>query len=80
MWSWYFGPKLGDARKVWTKKIEKRVSESAKLLAQARQIKTLALTDIVTKYIHNLRNTELKFMSRYRWMHSTVFSMGKYLL
>lgn len=71
---------MGEARKIWTQKIEKRVKETASLLAQARSVKTQGLTDIVRLYIHRLRDKELKFSGRFRWSQSIVHCMGKLLL
>lgn len=74
---WYIGPKQGDARKAWTKRIEERVSQTTSILAQARSIKATGLSKTLTQYILGLRSKEIKSSQRYRWLETLLLSMSK---
>lgn len=76
-WTYHFGPRRGTAQKIWNQKISARVGQTTKLLAQVKAIKVIGIEDQVTRYIHRLRLTEIKFSKRFRWMQTILISMSK---
>lgn len=58
--------KMGTSQKVWIERIEKRVNATATWLSNAKVVKMLGFTDILSHLLQNLRGTEIKSSKRFR--------------
>lgn len=57
---------LGRAQKVWIEAIEKRVNATTTWLGNAKVVKMLGFTDILSNLLQNLRATEIKSSKKFR--------------
>lgn len=74
----FLSKSMAPAMANWNRAVQKRVGASSLMLSQMKGIKMMGLTDLMLDSIQALRVYELDLSKRFRWVQSSVATVGKH--
>jgi ATP-binding cassette subfamily C (CFTR/MRP) protein 1 len=69
-------PAMEPATAQWNEAVQKRVGETANMLAQMKSIKMMGLTQYLHSRIHELRIDEIKVSEKLRWLMVHMYTLS----
>ena len=72
----FIAANMGPARVAWSQAIQERIGATSSALTQMKGVKMMGLSDFVQTSIQELRISELKMSTKFRWILTRMSILG----